>query len=411
MNNRFEIFIASRYLKAKRKQAVISLITGISIIGVAAGVMALIIALAINAGFRGTLQRNLLGATAHVSILEKEPANGIQKWRDLSVRLRSLPHVTSVSPALYGQIFLSGPMLSSGAYLKGIDMTSTPATQDLRRNLKQGSLEPVRKPGALPGLIIGSRLAESTGLVLNQVVNVISPQGEMTPFGPRPSYFRFRVAGIFESGFFELDNAWAFTTLQSVQRVMAVEDVVNSIEIKLDDIYQAEAVAKAAEQIAGPKLVATPWMEQNKQLLGALRMERIVTVITIGLIQLVAALNILITLVMMVMEKHRDIAILMSMGARQSQIRNIFVAQGVLIGVIGTFLGLVAGYTLSYFADRYQWIRLDETVYSLSFVPFETHLLDGVWVAAAAIFVSFVATLYPARTATRIAPAESLRYE
>ncbi|MEO8658518.1 MAG: ABC transporter permease [Bryobacteraceae bacterium] len=411
MNNRFEFFIASRYLRAKRKQAVISIITVISIIGVAAGVMALIIALAINAGFRGTLQRNLLGATAHISVLEKEPANGIENWRDLGQKLKTLPHVTSATPALYGQVFLAGPLLSSGAFLKGIDMTSAASTEDLRRNIKQGSLDAVQKPGLLPGLIVGSRLAQQTGLVLNQVVNVISPQGEMTPFGPRPSYFRFRVAGMFESGFYDLDNAWAFTSLAAVQKVLAVGDVVNSVEIKLDDIYTAPQVAMAAEKIAGPKLVATPWMEQNKQLLNALRMERVVTVITIGLIQLVGALNILITLIMMVMEKHRDIAILMSMGARKSQIRNIFVAQGVLIGVVGTAIGLVAGYGLSFLADRYQWIRLDEQVYSLSFVPFEPHLLDGLWVAAAAILVSFVATLYPARTASRIAPAESLRYE
>lgn len=411
MTNRFEIFIAVRYLRARRKQAVISLITAISIAGVATGVMALIVALAINTGFRGTLQRNLLGATAHVSILEKEPSNGIAGWRDLAARLGAMPHVASASPALYGQVFVSGPLLSSIAFLKGIDMDSASATEDLRRNLKQGSIAAVRTTGPIPGLIIGARLAESTGLVPNQVVNVISPQGEMTPFGPRPSYFRFRVVGIFESGFYELDNAWAFTTLKSAQHVMALNDVVNSIELKLDDIYQAPAVAQAAVPLIGPKLVATPWTDQNRQLLGALRMEKVVTVVTIGLIQLVAALNILITLVMMVMEKQRDIAILMSMGARHSQIRKIFVAQGLLIGVVGTALGLVAGYTLSYFAGRYHWIRLDEQVYSLGFVPFEAHLLDGLWVAAAAIFVSFVATLYPARAATRVAPAESLRYE
>ncbi len=411
VRNRFEFFVASRYLKAKRKQAVISLITAISILGVAAGVMALIIALAINAGFRGTLQRNLLGATAHVSILEKQPGYGIENWRALVEKLSKLPHVSSASPTLYGQIFLSGPLLSSGAILKGVKMNSPAATADVRMHLKKGSIADVDNPSGIPGIIIGARLAESTGLVLGQVVNVISPQGEMTPFGPRPSYHRFRVVGIFESGFFDLDNGWAFTSIKAVQRVMAVEDVVNSIEVKLDDIYRAPEVAAEAEKIIGPHLVATQWMEQNKQLLGALKMEKVVTVVTIGLIQLVAALNILITLIMMVMEKHRDIAILMSMGARHQQIRRIFMAQGVLIGVIGTILGLIAGYTLSYFANQYQWIRLDEQVYSLSFVPFEPRWLDGIWVAAAAILVSFFATLYPAKAATRIAPAEALRYE
>ncbi|MFN3323050.1 MAG: FtsX-like permease family protein [Bryobacteraceae bacterium] len=411
MRNEFEFFISSRYLRAKRKQAVISLISGISMIGVAAGVMALVISLAINNGFRNTLQRNLLGATAHVNVLEKEPGYGIENWREMVDRFAKLPHVTSASPSLYGQVFLSGPILGSGAVIKGIDLTSQPAIEDLRRHLKQGAIEDLDIPDGFPGIIVGSRLAQSSGLLVGNLVTVVSPQGEMTPFGPRPSFHRFRVRGIFESGFFDLDNGWAFTSLSAAQRLLAVEDVVNSIELKLDDIYLAPEVASQAETLAGPKFAATHWMEQNRQLLNALRMERVVTVITIGLIQLVAALNILITLVMMVMEKHKDIAILMSMGARHSQIQKIFMFQGLTIGAIGTVLGLILGYTISYFADRYQWIRLDEQVYSLSFVPFEPRWVDGFWIAGVAILVSFLATLYPARNASRIAPAESLRYE
>jgi lipoprotein-releasing system permease protein len=181
--------------------------------------------------------------------------------------------------------------------------------------------------------------------------------------------------------------------------------------MRLDDIYAAPDVAEAAEKVIGADLAATTWMEQQRQILSALRMERVVTAITIGLIELVAALNILITLVMMVMEKYKDIAVLMSMGARREQVRNIFMLQGVLIGVVGTAIGLAAGYSISYLADRYHWIRLDEAVYMMSFVPFEPRPWDGLWVAAAAILVSFLATLYPARSATRIAPAEVLRYE
>jgi lipoprotein-releasing system permease protein len=193
--------------------------------------------------------------------------------------------------------------------------------------------------------------------------------------------------------------------------VLSVQDVVNSIELRVDDIYRAPEVAKAAERVAGPKLAGTHWMEQNKPILNALRMERVVTVVTIGLIQLVAALNILIALIMMVMEKYKDIAILMSMGARHRQIRNIFMLQGALIGVAGSVIGLVLGYSISYFADKYRWIRLPEDVYSLSFVPFEPRGIDALWIAAVAILVSFVATLYPARNATRIVPVEALRYE
>ena len=219
------------------------------------------------------------------------------------------------------------------------------------------------------------------------------------------------MVGIFESGFYDLDANWAFTSLPVAQKAFDLTDVVNSVELMLDDIYEAPDVAKAAEAIVGPKLAATTWGEQNKQILNALSMERMVTVITIGLIQLVAALNILITLVMMVMEKHRDIAILISMGAKARQIRNIFVYEGVLIGAVGTAIGLAIGYALCYFANRYHLVQLDQQVYSISYVPFQPRPVDGLWIAAAAMAVSIVATLYPARSASRVAPAEALRYE
>jgi lipoprotein-releasing system permease protein len=226
-----------------------------------------------------------------------------------------------------------------------------------------------------------------------------------------PSYRKFRVVGIFESGFYDFDANWAYTSLPAAQQILSLQDVVNWIELRLDNLYLAPQVARQAEKIAGPDFAAVTWMEQNRQLFRALEIEKYVTVVTIGLIELVAALNILIALVMMVMEKHRDIAVLMSMGARQSQIRNIFLLQGLLIGVVGTAAGLVAGYTICYFAERYRWLRLDEQVYALSYVPFEPRALDGLWIAAAAILISFLATLYPARSATKIAPAEVLRYE
>lgn len=412
MISRFELFVALRYLKARRKQAVISLITAISIAGVAAGVMALIIALAMNNGFRNTLQRSLLGATAHVTVLEKEPGSGIENWPELVSRLARLPHVTHVAPSLYAPVFVSGPLQAEGAILKGILPESHLQPLDVLNRLKEGSLEGLaRGARGLPGIILGSRLAQMTGMTLNAVVTVISPQGELTPFGPRPSYYRFRVVGIFESGFYELDAHWAFANLQEAQRVLALPDVVNAIELRLDDPDRAADVAAAAETLLPSSLAATTWMEQNRQLLNALRMERIVSVITIGLIELVAALNILITLVMMVMEKYRDIALLMSMGCRREQIRNIFMLQGVIIGVIGSVTGLVAGHILCFLADHYRWIRLEEEVYSISYVPFDPRWIDSVWVPAAAILVSFLATIYPARAATKIAPAEALRYE
>ena len=407
----FELFVAERYLRARRKQAVISLITVISILGVAAGVMELIIALAITNGFRNTLQRTLLGATAHVSILEKTPDEGISGWRETRLKLARLPHVRSASPALYGHVLYSGPAQGQGGVLKGIQLDSGVERKELESVLREGSLDGLGRKGGLPGVVLGSRLAQQTGMMLASVVTVISPQGELTPLGPRPSYQRCRVVGIFESGFFDIDSTWAFTSLETSQRLLGLGDVVNSIELKLDDIYAAPEVAKAAEAAVDRRYAATHWMEQNRQLLNAFRMDRAVTVITIGLIQLVAALNILISLVMMVMEKNKDIAVLVSMGARAGQIRRIFMLQGLLIGAVGAALGLAAGYTISHLADRYRWIRLDEEIYSLSFVPFEPRWTDGLWVAAAALLVSWLATLYPSRAAARVLPAEALRYE
>jgi lipoprotein-releasing system permease protein len=303
--------------------------------------------------------------------------------------------------------------MSKGAVLKGVDVRSELALGETLRHLKRGSLDGLRAqpPGALPGIVLGSRLAEDIGMLVHAQVTMVSPQGELTPFGPRPAVRRFRVVGIFESGFFEVDDNWAFTSLEAAQSALSLGNVVNQIEIKVDDLNRAMEIATGVERAAGSRFATTTWMERNRQLLNALRMERAVTVVTIGLIELVAALNILITLVMMVMEKYRDIAILMSMGARARQIRRIFMLQGVLIGVVGAAIGLAAGYALCYFADRYRWVRLDEQVYSLSFVPFEPRWIDGGWVAAAAILVSFLATLHPARAATRIAPAEVIRYE
>ena len=408
--NRFEWIVALRYLRAKRKQTVISVITIISILGIAAGVMALIIALAVNDGFESTLQGSLLSATAHVSILEKDPNYGIENWEQLVPKLKRIPHVESATPGLYGQVALKGPMLGSGAVLKGIPVGNGTPLPGILRHLKKGSAQDLAFTGAR-GIVVGSRLAEQTGLLLGSPATVISYQGELTPFGTVPSAFHFKVVGIFESGLYDLDSTWAFVSLPEAQHVLGLQDVVNSIELRLDDIFKAPQIAADAAKVIGPKLVASTWMEQNHALLNALRLEKIVSVITVGLIQLVAALNILVVLVMLVMEKHRDIAILMSMGARRQQIQRIFVLQGMIIGGIGCALGLVFGYTTCAFFNHYRLLRLDESIYSMSYVPFHSRWIDGIWVAAGALAISLLATLHPSRNASRIAPAEGLRYE
>ena len=404
---RFELFVAGRYLRAKRRQAVISVITVISVVGVAAGVMALVIALAINNGFRNTLQRSLLGATAHVTILEKAPGQGIGNWRDLDPQLLRIPHVTSASPSLYGIVLASGPVQSGQAVLKGIPLEAAP---EMLRHLKEGSFSDLKAGDALPGTILGSRLAQADGMLLHSVIDIMSPRGEMTPFGPQYVRYRFRVVGIFESGYSDIDSQYAFVPLEAAEHVFDV-DTVNAIELHLDDIYTAPQVAETADKIIGPKLTASTWMEQLHPILNALRTEKLVTAVTIGLIVMIGALNILIVLTMMVMEKTRDIAVLMSMGARRAQIRRVFMLQGVLIGALGTAIGLSAGYTLSFLADHYRWLRLDADVYALSYVPFAPRPIDGIWIAAAALLISFAATIYPATSATRVAPAEALRYE
>jgi lipoprotein-releasing system permease protein len=260
-------------------------------------------------------------------------------------------------------------------------------------------------------IILGKDMADELGATVGSVVLVTSPQGELTPFGMVPKYNRFRVVGIFNSGFYDYDTSWAFTRLSDAQRLFGLGDLISVIQFKVDDIYRADVVAKELEQVAGKGFMATSWTEQNRALFRALRLERVVTFITIGLIVFVAALNILISLIMMVMEKTKDIAVLMSMGTRKSQIRRLFIAQGLLIGLIGTAIGLVLGYVVSWGGAHYHLISLAPEVYSIDYVPFAPRMIDGLLVGLVAIGISFVATVYPSWSAARVLPAEALRYE
>src|SRR5437879_2643927 len=417
---RFEFFIASRYLRAKRKQAVIGVITGISIAGVAAGVASLIVALAINNGFRQDLQDRLLGSTSHVNLL-RTLGDGVRDWRPLMANLQKQPHVIATAPDIYEQVLVSLGSRARGAVLKGIIPQDERKVSDLLNSVKQGSADALeeqqtensagesarptqatqasddpdslsavqQRRAAMPPILLGKEMADELGAHVGSTVLVTSPQGELTPFGLVPKYTRFRVAGIFDSGFYDYDSSWAFTRLSDAQRLFALGDVIQIIEFKIDDIYQAAEVGHNLEQAAGPGFMTTNWMEQNKPLFHALRLERLVTFITVGLIVFVAALNILISLTMMVMEKTRDIAVLMSMGTRKSQVRKLFVAQGVLIGVIGTAIGLVLGYAISWAGGHYHLISLSPEVYSIDSVPFAPRGIDGVLVALVAIGLSF----------------------
>ncbi len=420
---KFELFIATRYLRAKRRQAVIGVITGISIAGVAAGVASLVVALAINNGFRQDLQNRLLGSTSHINLLRIE-SDGIKDWRPLMDRLSRQPHVVATAPAIYEQVLISRGPRARGAVLKGMIPAYEHKVSDLLNTVKIGSMVPhtgAESPDAMnsvqervasmPPIVLGKDIAEDLGATLNSVVLVTSPQGELTPFGLVPKYIRFRVVGIFNSGFFDYDSSWAFTRLADTQQLEGLGDQITVLEFKVDDIYQAGQISQELEKAAGKGFMATNWMEQNKALFRALRLERLVTFITIGLIVFVAALNILISLTMMVMEKTRDIAVLMSMGTRKSQIRRLFITQGLLIGLVGTAIGLVLGYTLSWAGGHYHLLSLAPEVYSIDYVPFAPRASDGALVALVAIGISLVATLYPSWSAARILPAEALRYE
>jgi lipoprotein-releasing system permease protein len=405
---------------------------------VAAGVASLIIALSINNGFRQDLQERLLGSTSHVNLMRVEN-DGIRDWDLLLDRLGKAPHVVAASPAIYEQVLISRGARAKGAILKGILPERERRVSQLLNYVVAGSAQPLadaqqrhaagqeRQPSAsaspdslagvrerfegLPPIILGKDMADDLGAGVNSVVLVTSPQGELTPFGIVPKYMRFKVVGIFRSGFYDYDSAWAMTGLADSQRLFGLGDLVSVLEFKIDDIYKAGEVGDGLQKEAGKGFMATNWMEQNRALFRALRLERFVTLITIGLIVFVAALNILISLIMMVMEKTKDIAVLASMGAKRSQLRGIFILQGVLIGVIGTVIGLVVGYGLSWAGGHYHLIALSAEVYSIDYVPFAPRALDGLLVALVALGISLIATIYPSYSASRILPAEALRYE
>jgi lipoprotein-releasing system permease protein len=413
---RFELFIARRYLRAKRRQAVVGIVTGISVLGVAAGVAALILALAITTGMRRDLRDRLLGSTAHVDLM-RTAGDGIEHWRSLTERLRHVPHVTADAPGLYGQVLISRGARSGGALIKGILPSEERTVSDLLQSITEGSgaaLAPQPEgaaPDAIPPVVIGSDLADALGVNVGDQVLVTSPQGELTPFGLVPKYERFQVVGIFHSGFYQYDSSYALARLADVQHLFGEPDLVSEISFKVDDLYHADRIGTSIAAAAGKGFETTNWMEQNRELFRALSLEQVVTFIVIGLIVAVAALNILIALTMMVMEKTRDIAVLMSFGVRADQVRRIFLYQGMLISLVGTALGLVAGYTLAWLGGHYRFIHLSAEVYSIDYLPFAPRWTDGLLVSAVSLGTSLLATLYPSSSAARILPAESLRYE
>ncbi len=417
---RFELFIAMRYLRARRRQAVVGIITAISVIGVAAGVASLIIALAITNGMQRDLQSRLVGSTAHIELM-RVAADGIRDWRPLLARLRNVPHVTAAAPGLYGQVLISRGARSGGALIKGIVPADENTVGDLLNTMVAGSAEALApQPAAatpadtappMPPIVIGKDLADSLGAQAGDTVLVTSPQGELTPLGLVPRYQRFTVVGIFRSGFYQYDSSYAFLRLADAQRLFSEPDLISVISFKVDDLYKADRISTTIEAAAGKGFQTTSWMQQNVELFRALKLEQVVSFIVLALIVCVAALNILIALTMMVMEKTRDIAVMMSFGVRADQIRRIFLFQGLLISVFGTVIGLVVGYGMSWLGGHYRFIHLDASVYSIDYLPFAPRLIDAILVAGVSLGVSLIATLYPSASAASVLPAEALRYE
>ena len=447
---RFELYVAARYLRAKRRQAVVGVVTAISIAGVAAGVAALIIALAITNGMKRDLQDRLLGASSQVDLMRVE-ADGIHNWQPLLERLRHLPHVTAAAPGIYGQVLVSRGPRAGFALIKGILPAQERTVSNLLDSITSGSakdLDPEAEgqssgpdsgpvlssvasqavslsaassadqdslPSAInspyPPVVLGKDLAETIAAQVGDRVLVTSPQGELPPLGLAPKYQRFRVAAIFHSGFYQYDAAMAFMRLGDAQRLFSEPDLLSVISFKVDDLDRAPAIGRAIERAAGPGYMTTNWMEQNRELFRALKLEQVVTFIVIALIVIVAALNILIALTMMVMEKTRDIAVLMSFGVQPGQVRRIFLLQGLLISLVGTILGLALGYLAAWAGGHYHFIHLSAEVYSIDTLPFAPRPLDGLIVSVVSIGISLLATLYPSSAAARTRPAEALRYE
>jgi lipoprotein-releasing system permease protein len=407
---RFEWFVARRYLRSPYRPAVLRLVTAFSVLGVAAGVATLVIALSMNTGFRETLQDRLLGVTAHVSLSRAGPG-GIRDYETLGAILAFTPGVRSVTPAVYQTVLLSFGGDARGMVTKGIDPERERRSDEALQRIVAGRLDFSADADGIDALLVGKQLASEWKLSPGDYVTLTSPQGRLTPFGMMPRTRRFRVAGVFDSGFYDYDENWCFLTLSAAQALSGAGDRVSVLEFRLHTPERAGEIARQIKKTAGTGFAATTWMEENRPLFRALQLEKLVTAIFIGLITFVAGLNVLVVLSMTVTDKARDIAVLMSMGARREQIRRIFLWLGITIGATGTLAGLCIGYTFAWIAGAFHLIPLDPQVYAVPYVPFHPSAWDGLWITVVAMGISVGATMLPARAAARLLPVEILRYE
>jgi lipoprotein-releasing system permease protein len=405
----YQVFIAIRYLKSKKKYKGVSVNTAISIGGVAVGVMALLVVLSVMTGFQQDIQRKILGANAHIIVRDfKGP---MPDYREVEQRLQGEKGVVSFAPFVMGQVMVSYQKRAHGIFLRGIEPATEAKTTDILSHIKDGSVKGLAEKEGLPGIILGSELAGNLGVIVGDEVNIISPVGEIGPMGMLPKVKRFRVAGIFEIGMFEYDSNLALSGMKEAQDFLGMKDAVTGIQLKLSDIYQAPQIRKRIQEKLGFPFEVMDWMQMNKNLFSALKLEKFAMFVILVLIVLVASFNIISNLIMNVIEKSREIAILKAIGATNSGIMTVFMLQGLFIGLIGTAIGITGGFLTGYVLNKYELIKLPADVYYLSHLPVKMQLSDFLTVSISAIVISFLATLYPAWQAAKLNPVEPLRYE
>jgi len=415
---KYEWFIGLRYLKAKRKQTFISIITIISIFGVAVGVLTLIVVLAVMSGFEKTLKEKILGTQAHLVVL-KASQQGMDHYGELIKEVEQVKGVVFATPFIYSEVMLSSESNVTGGVIKGIDPDRVGKVTELARNMKAGRLQDLKGESDSPGIILGVELAKNLGVSLNDAIQVISPLGTMTPMGMMPKMKRFRIAGIFHSGMYDFDSKFAYISIESAQKFLSMDSRVTGIEVKSNNIYQVKEIGKEIRRKLGFPFWTKDWMEMNRNLFSALRLEKIIMFIILVLIVVVAAFNIISTLIMVVMEKNKDIAILKSMGASSTGILKIFIIEGGVIGVVGTALGTIVGLGMAFNLDKivaflenlFGFKILSPDVYYIEKFPSQVNPLDIALIVMTAILISLLATLYPSWRASKLDPAEALRYE
>ena len=416
----FELFVGLRYLRAKQKEAFISINAFISIAGVMLGVTAMMVVLAVMTGFSTDIKSKILGMNAHIRVMSQ--SGNLKDYGQVLKKIEGVQGVTAAAPFVHSQVMLRGGSHISGAILKGIDPSRAGRVLDLEKNMRDHDLRALSQPegtqtdrgGApVPGIILGQELARLLMVGPDDELHVISPTGgSLTPVGGRVPYMkRFRVVGLFDSGMYDYDTSFAYVSIESAQRLLRLGDSVNGIEVRADDIYRVGPICQTILESLGPGYWTQDWMEMNKNFFSALKLEKTVMFIILVLIILVAAFNIVSTLIMMVMDKTKEIAILKSMGAKGKSIMKIFMIDGLIIGIAGTILGLIGGGLLCYLLERYEFVKLPSDVYYISTLPVRVQVLDVVLIALSAVAISFLATLYPSYQASRLDPATAIKYE